>query len=445
MGDDNWDLYAVVRGCSAGFTADVDDPLFSPFPPSLLQERDVSGEKETAFGFPGLVETSSYPYGLHELCKPFYAMELHQEPPLLPAVGDPRQSQRQSRQPQRTVSQAPRSTRRKNQQKKVVCQVAAHGVRSDLWAWRKYGQKPIKGSPYPRCSTSKGCQARKQVEQSRADPGMLLITYTAEHNHPIPTIRNSLAGSTRPKLPPPTSADGENRDQLLPPSPLSSPLADSVEDELLLGRAPRQGEEAEEEEEEDALFSGMDTVAVSSGYLGEKSGFEDHTRRYSGREAPSILGAQRLQPAPAASEGKEKGRGAAGRNKKVIRPRFAFQTRSPNDILDDGYRWRKYGQKAVKNSVHPRSYYRCTHHTCNVKKQVQRLSKDTSIVVTTYEGIHNHPCEKLMEALSPLLKQIQKTKERKKERRKKNRICFLLLLGASNGKVVLAGARKLRL
>ncbi|URD89950.1 WRKY [Musa troglodytarum] len=154
---------------------------------------------------------------------------------------------------------------------------------------------------------------------------------------------------------------------------------------------------------------------------------------------------QRLQPAPAASEGKEKGRGAAGRNKKVIRPRFAFQTRSPNDILDDGYRWRKYGQKAVKNSVHPRSYYRCTHHTCNVKKQVQRLSKDTSIVVTTYEGIHNHPCEKLMEALSPLLKQIQKTKERKKERRKKNRICFLLLLGASNGKVVLAGARKLRL
>ncbi|TKY63990.1 WRKY transcription factor 24 [Spatholobus suberectus] len=93
--------------------------------------------------------------------------------------------------------------------------------------------------------------------------------------------------------------------------------------------------------------------------------------------------------------------------KKTTRPRFAFQTRSADDILDDGYRWRKYGQKAVKNSIHPRSYYRCTHHTCNVKKQVQRLSKDTSIVVTTYEGIHNHPCEKLMETLTPLLQQMQ--------------------------------------
>ncbi|XVF80140.1 hypothetical protein PTKIN_Ptkin15bG0046400 [Pterospermum kingtungense] len=102
---------------------------------------------------------------------------------------------------------------------------------------------------------------------------------------------------------------------------------------------------------------------------------------------------------------KDKRKGS--RIKKTSRPRFAFQTRSPDDILDDGYRWRKYGQKAVKNSNYPRSYYRCTHHTCNVKKQVQRLSKDTSIVVTTYEGIHNHPCEKLMETLTPLLKQMQ--------------------------------------
>jgi hypothetical protein len=50
------------------------------------------------------------------------------------------------------------------------------------------------------------------------------------------------------------------------------------------------------------------------------------------------------------------GKGGGGRGKKkASRPRFAFQTRSDSDVLDDGYRWRKYGQKAVKNSAFPRS------------------------------------------------------------------------------------------
>ncbi|ESQ33792.1 hypothetical protein EUTSA_v10007691mg [Eutrema salsugineum] len=100
--------------------------------------------------------------------------------------------------------------RRKSQAKKVVCipapaamnsRSSGEVVPSDLWAWRKYGQKPIKGSPFPRgyyrCSSSKGCSARKQVERSRTDPNMLVITYTSEHNHPWPIQRNALAGSTR--------------------------------------------------------------------------------------------------------------------------------------------------------------------------------------------------------------------------------------------------------
>ncbi|GFP96968.1 probable WRKY transcription factor 69 [Phtheirospermum japonicum] len=66
---------------------------------------------------------------------------------------------------------------------------------SDSWAWRKYGQKPIKGSPYPRgyykCSSSKGCPARKQVERNKLDPNMLLVTYSCEHNHPSPESRNN--------------------------------------------------------------------------------------------------------------------------------------------------------------------------------------------------------------------------------------------------------------
>lgn len=78
--------------------------------------------------------------------------------------------------------------------------------------------------------------------------------------------------------------------------------------------------------------------------------------------------------------------------KKPREPRFAFMTKSEVDHLDDGYRWRKYGQKAVKNSPHPRSYYRCTTAACGVKKRVERSSEDPSVVVTTYEGQHTHPC-----------------------------------------------------
>ncbi|KAL2934411.1 putative WRKY transcription factor 75 [Bienertia sinuspersici] len=39
---------------------------------------------------------------------------------------------------------------------------------------------------------------------------------------------------------------------------------------------------------------------------------------------------------------------------KMRKHRYAFHTRSQVDILDDGYRWRKYGQKAVKNNKFPR-------------------------------------------------------------------------------------------
>ncbi|KAL2349175.1 hypothetical protein Fmac_003175 [Flemingia macrophylla] len=83
-------------------------------------------------------------------------------------------------------------------------------------------------------------------------------------------------------------------------------------------------------------------------------------------------------------KGKKKGQ------KRIRQPRFAFMTKSEVDHLEDGYRWRKYGQKAVKNSPFPRSYYRCTNSKCTVKKRVERSSEDPTIVITTYEGQHCH-------------------------------------------------------
>ncbi|GFP93326.1 probable WRKY transcription factor 50 [Phtheirospermum japonicum] len=34
--------------------------------------------------------------------------------------------------------------------------------------------------------------------------------------------------------------------------------------------------------------------------------------------------------------------------------RFAFRTKTDLEVMDDGYKWRKYGKKMVKNSPNPR-------------------------------------------------------------------------------------------
>ncbi|XP_021280645.1 WRKY transcription factor 22-like [Herrania umbratica] len=44
---------------------------------------------------------------------------------------------------------------------------------------------------YYRCSTSKGCSAKKQVERCRTDASMLIITYTSSHNHPGPDLHTT--------------------------------------------------------------------------------------------------------------------------------------------------------------------------------------------------------------------------------------------------------------
>lgn len=54
-----------------------------------------------------------------------------------------------------------------------------------------------------------------------------------------------------------------------------------------------------------------------------------------------------------------------------------------------------------------RSYYKCTNRGCSVKKQVQRLTKDESMVVTTYEGSHTHPVERPAEEFEHILSQMQ--------------------------------------
>ncbi|CAN6244265.1 unnamed protein product [Urochloa humidicola] len=83
------------------------------------------------------------------------------------------------------------SKKRKSRERRTVRVPAISSRNADVppddYSWRKYGQKPIKGSPYPRgyykCSTVRGCPARKHVERDPAEPAMLIVTYDGDHRH----------------------------------------------------------------------------------------------------------------------------------------------------------------------------------------------------------------------------------------------------------------------
>ncbi|WVZ21903.1 hypothetical protein V8G54_000447 [Vigna mungo] len=217
----DWDLEAIVRGSSGEATAmDDPNPDFSYF---------FSDQDELLDSFPEFSETTRVLDDLEDLYKPFYPV-LHPLSPhtivttSLSIPIEPQQVKELKPSDEKVALQgfkAPTTPKckkgKKNQNKSVVKQVTTAEGLDDAWAWRKYGQKPIKGSPYPRsyyrCSSSKGCLARKQVERSHLDPAVFLVTYTAEHSHPHPTRRNSLAGTTRKNnslIPPPTTTRNHN-------------------------------------------------------------------------------------------------------------------------------------------------------------------------------------------------------------------------------------------
>ncbi|XVE83741.1 hypothetical protein DITRI_Ditri16bG0110700 [Diplodiscus trichospermus] len=231
----------------------------------------------------------------------------------------------------------------------------------DGYNWRKYGQKPIKGCVYPRSyykCTHLNCPVKKMVERS-AEGQITEIIYKGAHNHEKP----------QPNKQAKDGGDGNANSQVnleLGSQGVAGNL-NKLSENVPAHSTPGNNQESAK------------AALELPGSSDNEEGCEEDTKEEREGDDPN-----------------PKRRNTAGEtavvlsHKNITEPKIIVQTRSEVDLLDDGYRWRKYGQKVVKGNPHPRSYYKCTSAGCNVRKHVERASTDPKAVITTYEGKHNH-------------------------------------------------------
>ncbi|KAJ8460609.1 hypothetical protein OPV22_033535 [Ensete ventricosum] len=231
----------------------------------------------------------------------------------------------------------------------------------DGYNWRKYGQKVVKGSEYPRSyykCTHPNCPVKKKVERS-VDDQVTEIIYKGQHNHqrPLPNKRAKEGGS----LP---SGSHETNGNLDNPN---------------LGFLDHDGN-----------FSKLNNIKVAPiTRKDQESGYET-PEQISGSTDGEEVADVKVDVGDDGERDPKRRNMTASSQKTLTEPRIIVQTRSEVDLLDDGFRWRKYGQKVVKGNPHPRSYYKCTYAGCNVRKHIERSPTDPKAVITTYEGKHNH-------------------------------------------------------
>ncbi|KAF8099134.1 hypothetical protein N665_0251s0056 [Sinapis alba] len=271
----------------------------------------------------------------------------------------------------------------------------------DGYNWRKYGQKLVKGSEYPRSyykCTNPNCPVKKKVERSR-EGHITEIIYKGAHNHskPPPNRRSGMQvdgtdqaeqqQQQRDSAPTWVSCNntqqqvGSNENNVQEGSTGFDYGNQSGSVQAQTGGGQFESGDgnggvvvvdasstfSNEEDEDDRGTHGSASLGYDGGGGGEGDESESKRRKLEAYAAEM-----------------------SGATRAIREPRVVVQTTSDVDILDDGYRWRKYGQKVVKGNPNPRSYYKCTAPGCTVRKHVERASHDLKSVITTYEGKHNH-------------------------------------------------------
>ncbi|KAA8547952.1 hypothetical protein F0562_004381 [Nyssa sinensis] len=251
--------------------------------------------------------------------------------------------------------------------KSVPPSLSVNKPTNDGYNWRKYGQKQVKASEYPRSyykCTHLNCPVKKKVERN-LDGQITEIIYKGEHNHDLPQSNKRAKDNS--------DLNGSMNSQVRPGVGLQGQTDISKSNETVPSHSVPGTD----------LASTKVTPIQVPGSSDHEEIIDAETRQEEGGDDDDEPDPKRRNTEVGASE-------VALSHKTVTEARIIVQTRSEVDLLDDGYKWRKYGQKVVKGNPHPRSYYKCTNVGCNVRKHVERASTDPKAVVTTYEGKHNH-------------------------------------------------------
>lgn len=281
---------------------------------------------------------------------------------------------------------------------------------SDGWQWRKYGEKIVKGSPNPRsyykCSHT-GCTAKKIVERNAA--GDLLATeYKGDHCHPAPAsvkiarskprtarLDNIVVEQVEPAV---VMSSAPQPQAVGVASPGLLPIPDALRMDLHGAGCSTYDDEEEDlgapqpqlmrDNSTDAPRHGIDAAAI--------------IRRIQEQQANNDSPSKRLDVLAAFAEEAERQFNESTSSELQSAKRMRVEPGSPDatapdsrtrvilaDTAEDGFRWRKYGQKFVRGSQFPRSYFKCSYAGCSARKHVERSAFGAQLAIT-YEGVHNH-------------------------------------------------------
>ncbi|KVH93176.1 DNA-binding WRKY [Cynara cardunculus var. scolymus] len=216
----------------------------------------------------------------------------------------------------------------------------------DGYNWRKYGQKLVKGNTFVRSyykCTSANCPARKQVERSH-DGHITEINYLWKHEHPKPNTLQKGSGFVLP-----VQSKGSD-----------DPSLTTSEDHSSVHPATSHDPEASET---DTLQ--LSVVPPSENSVEVAASQSNEIKNEVNNDISSDSKRQKRENS-SINEGVS--------TKTNCEPRVVVQITSAVDIVNDGYR----------------SYYRCSSAGCPAKKHVERASHDEKVVITTYEGRHDH-------------------------------------------------------